>query len=137
MKLKISPLFQFGQSHRLLLWVSFGFILFLLAAPEITKLMIPCMRPVPGSSYISSACTMDIVFTNYLLLILAAFAGVVIAVFISGALIKIKELLIFAVFLGILMISAFHLSIAGFEATIKKAPILLFDEKTIQPERTK
>jgi hypothetical protein len=118
----------FTKNSRYILVLSI-FAFFLLTLPPLINLLIPCLRPIPGQSYASSECTMDLAMNRYLALSLGIFALLIIKIFLFDNPRSIGKIGILALCMATIVVVGFLSYIPYAEREIKKAPITIFTGK--------
>lgn len=105
------------------------FFFYLVTLPQFVSLAIPCLRPFPGTSYSLHDCVVLKALDTYMILALAGFSLAVLTYFFLMKKKSLKPLLGVSLIMAIGIIIFYHLYIPQAEAQIRRAPILLEQEK--------
>lgn len=114
-------------AYKIPLFTCVLYTFYLLTVPYFVALTIPCLKPIPGHSYLFDECRVINALDRYLVFALTGFAIFVLLLFISTKKDGFKSIIGTAAILTILAIIMFHTYIPRAEIEIRRAPILLED----------
>lgn len=112
-------------AYKMPLFTCVLFTFYLLTVPHLVVLTIPCLKPIPGHSYLFDECRVIHALDRYLVLALSGFGLSVLLLFLFTIKSGFKSIIATAIILAILTIIMFHTYIPRAEIEIRRAPILL------------